>query len=60
MFLEVFTEVDDESNALYAINHIETKTKKDTLIDNIGDVKKIARNILGDNVVNGVKKIIKK
>lgn len=51
MIFEVFTSVQDENDALYAMQNIELSTKEKT--------KQMVSDILGKTVVNNVKKIIK-
>ncbi len=52
IIFEVFTEVSDENEALFSVNHIEM-TSKDKL-------KQTVKNMLGESIAKAVKNIIKK
>ena len=52
MIFEVFTQVKDENDALYQLSNIEYSSKT--------KVKKMVRNVLGDEVINWAKKISNK
>jgi len=52
MMFEVFTDSKDESDALYAVNHIERSTK--------GEAKAAVKKVLGPKGVAAVKKILGK
>lgn len=52
MIFEVFTQVKDENDALYQLSNIEYSSKT--------KVKKMVRNVLGDEVINWAKKSVTK
>lgn len=55
MLFEVFTKSEDESQALYEINHL-TPNKEDVIKIKM---KEISEKVLSEKVVNSLKKIIK-
>ena len=55
IIFEVFTNHEDESDALKLMNHIE----EDVNLKMKSIIKKTCRKVIGDNVVQTVKKIIK-
>lgn len=59
ILFEIFTEVESESNALWMINHVESKNISDVIHDNITGVKQVAGKILGDKVVKSIKTVLK-
>ena len=52
MLFEVFTDSSEESDALKAIMHIETNVK--------GRAKQLAKDFVGKNMLNALKKVVKK
>ncbi|MBQ4406173.1 MAG: 2-succinyl-5-enolpyruvyl-6-hydroxy-3-cyclohexene-1-carboxylate synthase [Bacteroidales bacterium] len=52
MLFEVFTDSKDESNAVYAINHVETDVKS--------GAKQLVKDIIGDGNIRKIKKVFGK
>lgn len=56
IIFEVFTNSDDESDAIYALSHLEKSSKSDQAVEK---AKSIIKGMLGDGALKKVKKIIK-
>lgn len=54
LFFEVFTNSEEENEALYLIKHIEQPTDKEKIINTI---KQTLKNTVGDKLINKIKKL---
>jgi len=54
LFFEVFTNSEEENEALYLIKHIEQPTDKEKIANSI---KQTLKNTVGDKLINKIKKL---